>query len=178
MSQISKEVLNSIFNGESSIMDIDFTPLVWEDKFLIELLKWYEKRVRTIYKKEPSYRNKSYYEQFARVLYWAVVVKYIDDDNDLINVFEYFFGSGEYNIDATKLIYLYRSIVKKIGPQDYKHKDHDVIGLFTDKWASWQKAKLFNNLWFKTTISDYYYNCIPIFPGSEERKKYCIDCDI
>lgn len=128
VNQISIE---KVFLEERFFQDSNIKLESWKDEFIIELLNWYNDKLRTLrMRKGTGCINewKQYYQQIVRMLYYAVVKLNIRDKISLKNVFEYFFEVEDDDpyrndpdmISAEKLLNVYFYIVKKIGKKSYE----------------------------------------------------------
>ena len=102
VSTVNKEIIEMILNREMKITDFDFEePLnTWHDAFIVELLKWFNKKIEQMpeFKRDVRNRDKdwiehwtNYYEQYVRILYYFVVYKNIQDSDVLSKIFRYLF---------------------------------------------------------------------------------------
>ena len=102
VSCVNKEIIEMILNRAMKITDFDFEePLnTWHDAFIVELLKWFNKKIEQMpeFKRDVRNRDKdwiehwtNYYEQYVRILYYFVVYKNIQDSDVLSKIFRYLF---------------------------------------------------------------------------------------
>ena len=102
VSCVNKEIIEMILTREMKITDFDFEePLnTWHDAFIVELLKWFNKKIEQMpeFKRDVRNRDKdwiehwtNYYEQYVRILYYFVVYKNIQDSDVLSKIFRYLF---------------------------------------------------------------------------------------
>ena len=76
---VSTEIIEKILSREMKVTDFDYMIFTWQDSFIIELLRWFDKKIneipeRKIDKRDPDnfYHWKTYYEQYIRIFYNTV----------------------------------------------------------------------------------------------------------
>ena len=148
VSCVNKEIIEMILNREMKFTDFNFKPETWYDAFIVELLKWYDNKIKIISKKYEHYQelfddSKIYYEQLVRILYYFVIYMNIQDYKQLYNNLRYLFSDDKddkYNDlhMLENLIELYKIIINNIPNLNkiYRNKEYiDVfIDVFIDKW--------------------------------------------
>ena len=148
VSTVNTKIIEMILNREMKFTDFNFKPDTWNDAFIVELLKWYDNKIKIISKKYEHYQelfdeNKIYYEQLVRILYYFVIYMNIQDYKQLYNNLRYLFSDDKddkYNDlhMLENLIELYKIIINNIPNLNkiYRNKEYiDVsIDVFIDKW--------------------------------------------
>ena len=95
---ISTEIIEKILSREMKVTDLDYMICTWQDGFIIELLRWFDKKIneipeRKIDKRDPDnfYHWKTYYEQYIRIFYYFVIYRGIQDPKELRKIFKFLF---------------------------------------------------------------------------------------
>ena len=181
VSTVNKKIIEMILNREMKVTDFNFEePLnTWHDAFILELLKWFDKKINDIPVRKHDLRDKdwlehwtSYYEQYVRILYYFVVYKNIQDSDDLKMIFVYLFpvdkDDNPYRndsdmISAEKLMKVYKYITHHISNELY------------NDYEDCENRKSINNLvglWNTENMKDKL-ECIVIetYKGSEIIKR-------
>ena len=155
---VNAKIIEMILSREKDAFDdFIFNPSTWEDAFIAELLKWIQRRYWDIPLKHHNFKDKNYdnnwktfYEQIARIIYYFVIYKNLQDSKQLIyNIFIYLFNNSNYSsynniinkllydnshkhhyyhdyddyemITSEKIIIVYNYVIKKIPHELYKH---------------------------------------------------------
>ena len=73
---ISTEIIEKILSREMKVTDLDYMIFTWQDAFIIELLRWFDKKINEIPERKINlldpdnfYHWKTYYEQYIRIFY-------------------------------------------------------------------------------------------------------------
>ena len=145
VSTVNKIIIESILKRELKFDDFNFEPSTWHDAFIVELLKWFDKKIKIAYKKYehmPDWfdESKIFYEQNVRFLYYFVVYMNIQDSNQLSNIFNYLF-TDENSIDkhhnphisSEFLIELYNFVINNIPNLKKDYRDREYIDVLIDK---------------------------------------------
>ena len=100
ISCVNVNIIEMILKRELKFTDLKFEEpyKTWHDAFIIELLKWFDKKIEQMPERKYDRRDKDwlehwsiYYEQYVRILYYFVVYKNIQDSDDLRMIFVYLF---------------------------------------------------------------------------------------
>ena len=144
VSTVNKKIIEMILNREMKFTDFNFKPDTWYDAFIVELLKWYDNKIKIISKKYEHYQelfddSKIYYEQLVRILYYFVIYMNIQDYKQLYNNLRYLFideKDDKHNDPKMlkNLIELYEIIIKDIPNLKKDYRDNEYIDVFIDKW--------------------------------------------
>ena len=57
VSTVNKKIIEMILNREMKFTDFNFKPDTWNDAFIVELLKWYDNKIKIISKKYEHYQE-------------------------------------------------------------------------------------------------------------------------
>ena len=158
VSCVNKEIIEMILNREMKITDFDFEePLnTWHDAFIVELLKWFNKKIEQMpeFKRDVRNRDKdwiehwtNYYEQYVRILYYFVVYKNIQDSDVLSKIFRYLFlvnkDDNPYRdyydmISSEKLMKVYKYLIMytpnlKKDSEERECLDNVLVGIWNNK---------------------------------------------
>ena len=162
VSTVNKKIIEMILNREMKVTDFNFEePLnTWHDAFILELLKWFDKKINDIPVRKHDLRDKdwlehwtSYYEQYVRILYYFVVYKNIQDSDDLKMIFVYLFpvdkDDNPYRndsdmISAEKLIKVYKYLI--MYTPDLKKDNKERECLDNVLIGRWNNEKMKNKL--------------------------------
>ena len=163
VSTVNKEIIEMILNREMKVTDFNFEePLyTWHDAFIVELLKWFDKKINDIPVRKHDLRDKdwlehwtSYYEQYVRILYYFVVYKNIQDSDNLKMIFVYLFpvdkDDNPYRndsdmISAEKLMKVYNYLFRKISNYSNElkyNKDHVCEGYIVPLVGIWNTEEM------------------------------------
>ena len=115
VSKINVETFKNILSLKKKFTDFNFEISTWEDGFILELLKWFDNKIKQISNlNEIAFEYwKDYYEQIVRVLYYFVVYKDIQDSKELYDFFSYlFFHQRRSHIDK-ELMSVYNYLINK-----------------------------------------------------------------
>ena len=184
------QIIEMIISREIKFTDFIFKPSFWEDEFVVELLKWYDKEIEDIPLKDGNYDNwKTYYEQIVRILYYFVVyLKLYESEQLVMKIFDYLFSvdkddnsKNDYDIiSSEKLIDVYNEIrghilkYKYIKMQDFfknlfKEKPEILIG----KWKNekmenkFNKIKIYRSIVTNTVFREIYIDDDEIIQSDE-----------
>ena len=185
-------VVTMFLEGDYSFTDFHFVTECWKDDFILELLRWYDIKVKLIRRRkgEDNYPEwKQYYEQIVRILYYTVINRNIRDKISLKNIFRYFFEVEDDDpyrddpdmISAEKLLKIYFYIVKKIGKKSYKKKDHnnyEKLYPFVGRWDNEMIKELYDHLSI-VKENGIIVDCYPLWEcdGEEEEESVTEDLE-
>ena len=182
---LNKTAIEKILEDGRFFQDSNIRIDSWRDEFVIELLKWYDEKVRMIRtskKKANNYNEwKQYYEQVVRILYHVVVKLNIRDNLSLGNIFRYFFevDDSPYRADpdiisAEKLLNIYFFIVEKLSGKPYKkYKVYDEIHPFVGRWDNVIMRDLADHLMINYVCENgKILYCTPIYRDDDEDEQY------
>ena len=176
---ISTEIIEKILSREMKVTDLDYMIFTWQDSFIIELLRWFDKKIneipeRKIDKRDPDnfYHWKTYYEQYIRIFYYFVIYRGIQDPKELRKIFKFLFTVNKKDnpyrnnydmISAEKLMKVYKYITHHISNELY------------NDYEDCENRKSINNLvglWNTENMKDKL-ECIVIetYKGSEIIKR-------
>ena len=176
---VSTEIIEKILSREMKVTDLDYMIFTWQDAFILELLKWFDKKIneipeRKIDKRDPDnfYHWKTYYEQYIRIFYYFVIYRGIQDPKELRKIFKFLFTvnkkdnpyRNDYDmISAEKLMKVYKYITHHISNELY------------NDYEDCENRKSINNLvglWNTENMKDKL-ECIVIetYKGSEIIKR-------
>lgn len=120
---VPKEIVELVLSRKIKFINIRFNPSDWNNRFIVELLRWYDQKVELIPSRKQNDHEqwKQYYEQIVRSLYYAVVEHSLHRFNELKIYFRYFFYiedddpyRNDYDmISPEKLIKVYKYILTK-----------------------------------------------------------------
>ena len=187
VNQISIE---KVFLEERFFQDSNIKLESWKDEFIIELLNWYNDKLRTLrMRKGTDCINewKQYYQQIVRILYYVVIKLNIRDNISLKNVFRYFFEVEDDDpyrndpdmISAEKLLNVYNYLVKKISNKKYNEewpKNYEIIYPFVGRWDNEIMKDMYDHL-FVTSENGMIVHSIPHL-GEEGRREEEDDEDL
>ena len=136
VSKINVETIKKILSLKKKFTDFNFEISTWEDGFILELLKWFDNKIKQISNlNEIAFEYwKDYYEQIVRVLYYFVVYKDIQDSKELYDIFSYlFFHQKRSHIDK-ELMSVYNYLINKTP--NYLEKSFQVneIDVLIGRW--------------------------------------------
>ena len=183
ISTVPDKIVEMILSREMEFIDFNFNPSTWEDAFVVELLRWYDIKIKIIpdRKCDSSINWETYYEQIVRILYYYVKYLCIKDYDKLYKIFRYLFSDDKNDnpyrnsydmISAEKLMKVYKYLFIKVS--DYSNelkynKDHVCEGYIAPLVGIWNteemKIKLGHH--FKINKNDRIYNC----NNSDEKTK-------
>ena len=183
-------VINMFLEGDHSFDDFHFVGECWKDDFIIELLRWYDGKVKSIWHRKGEDNKeewKQYYQQIVRMLYYAVIKLNLFNKISLKNVFEYFFEVEDDDpyrndpdmISAEKLLNVYNYLVKKISNKKYNEewpKNYEIIYPFVGRWDNEIMKDMYDHL-FVTSENGMIVHSIPHL-GEEGRREEEDDEDL
>ena len=129
ISTVNTKIIEMILKRKLKVTDLNFEEpyKTWHDAFIVELLKWFDKKIEAMPERKRDLRDKDwlehwtiYYEQIVRILYYFVVYKNIQDSDDLRMIFVYLFpvdkDDSPYRndsdmISSEKLIKVYKYLI-------------------------------------------------------------------
>ena len=132
---VSTEIIEKILSREMKVTDLDYMIFTWQDAFIIELLKWFDKKINEIPERKINlldpdnfYHWKTYYEQYIRIFYYFVIYRGIQDPKELRKIFKFLFTVNK-NVDpywnhyemisAEKLMKVYNVLTRHISNELY-----------------------------------------------------------
>ena len=175
-----------------SFNDLCFVSRCWKDDFIVELLRWYDIKVKLIRHRKGGEHAcfkewKQYYQQIVRMLYYAVVIFNIRQITPLKEFFRYFFEVEDDDpyrndpdmISAEKLLNVYNYLVKKISNKKYNEewpKNYEIIYPFVGRWDNEIMKDMYDHL-FVTSENGMIVHSIPHL-GEEGRREEEDDEDL
>ena len=158
---VSTEIIEKILSREMKVTDLDYMIFTWQDAFILELLKWFDKKIneipeRKIDKRDPDnfYHWKTYYEQYIRIFYYFVIYRGIQDPKELRKIFKFLFTvnkkdnpyRNDYDmISAEKLMKVYNYLFRKISNYSNElkyNKDHVCEGYIVPLVGIWNTEEM------------------------------------
>ena len=164
VSTVNKKIIEMILNREMKVTDFNFEePLnTWHDAFIVELLKWFDKKIneipeRKIDKRDPDnfYHWKTYYEQIVRIFYNIIIVKNIQDSKQLNKIFSYLFSVDKNDnpyrdsfdiISSEKLMNIYEYLIKNTGGLKEYSPDREYIDVLIGRWNTKEMKNKLDNI--------------------------------
>ena len=148
---VSTEIIEKILSREMKVTDLDYMIFTWQDAFILELLKWFDKKIneipeRKIDKRDPDnfYHWKTYYEQYIRIFYYFVIYRGIQDPKELRKIFKFLFTvnkkdnpyRNDYDmISAEKLIKVYEHLIMYTPHLKKNNKERECLdNVFVGRW--------------------------------------------
>ena len=136
ISTVPDKIVEMILSREMEFIDFNFNPSTWEDAFVVELLRWYDIKIKIIpdRKCDSSINWKTFYEQIVRILYYYVKYLGIKDYDKLYKIFKYLFSvdkndnsyRNDYDmISAEKLMNVYNYLSRKVSDYSIKLNIYD-----------------------------------------------------
>ena len=161
ISTVPDKIIEMILRREMEFTDFNFDPSTWEDAFVVELLRWYDIKIKVMpdRKRDSSinwyYNWRTYYEQIVRILYYYVKYLGIKNYNKLYKIFRYVFTvdkndnpyRNDYDmISAEKLMkvynYLFRKVSNKFNELNIHNKDHVCEGYIFPLVGIWNTEEM------------------------------------
>lgn len=144
VSKINVETFKNILSLKKKFTDFNFEISTWEDGFILELLKWFDNKIKQISNlNEIAFEYwKDYYEQIVRVLYYFVVYKDIKDSKQLSKIFSYLFSidnsyKNNYNtISSEKLMNVYNYLINHTPNLKEQSQDREYIDVLIGSWKT------------------------------------------
>ena len=136
ISTVPDKIVEMILSREMEFIDFNFNPSTWEDAFVVELLRWYDIKIKIISdrKCDSSINWKTFYGQIVRILYYYVKYLGIKDNDKLYKIFKYLFtvdkNDNPYRdsydmISAEKLMNVYNYLSRKVSDYSIKLNIYD-----------------------------------------------------
>ena len=137
ISTVPDKIVEMILSREMEFINFNFVkPSKWEDAFVVELLRWYDIKIKIISdrKCDSSINWKTFYEQIVRILYYYVKYLGIKDYDKLYKIFKYLFSvdkndnpyRNDYDmISAEKLMNVYNYLSRKVSDYSIKLNIYD-----------------------------------------------------
>ena len=152
VSKINVETIKKILSLKKKFTDFNFEISTWEDGFILELLKWFDNKIKQISNlNEIAFEYwKDYYEQIVRILYYFVVYKDIQDSKYLYDIFSYLFFNITtrrwYHIDSKELMSVYNYLINKTP--NYLEKSFQVneIDVLIGRWNNEKTRNRLENI--------------------------------
>ena len=157
ISTVPDKIIEMILRREMEFIDFNFDkPSKWEDAFVVELLRWYDIKIKIIpdRKCDSSINWETYYEQIVRILYYYVKYLGIKDYDKLYKIFRYLFtvdkNDNPYRnsydmISAEKLMKVYNYLFIKVSDYSNKlkyNKDHVCEGYIVPLVGIWNTEEM------------------------------------
>ena len=159
ISTVPDKIVEMILSREMEFNDFNFKPSKWEDVFVVELLRWYDTKIKIMpdIKRDSSinwyYNWKTYYEQFVRIFYYYVKRSGIKDYDNLYKIFRYLFSVDKNDnpyrdsydmISAEKLMNVYNYLSRKVSDYSIKSNiyDKDYEGYIVPLVGIWRTEEM------------------------------------
>ena len=161
ISTVPDKIIEMILRREMEFTDFNFDPSTWEDAFVVELLRWYDIKIKIMPDRKRNsninwyYNWKTFYEQIVRILYYYVKYLGIKDCDKLYKIFRYVFTidkndnpyRNDYDmISAEKLMkvynYLFRKVSNKFNELNIHNKDHVCEGYIFPLVGIWNTEEM------------------------------------
>ena len=157
ISTVPDKIVEMILSREMEFINFNFDkPSKWEDAFVVELLRWYDIKIKIIpdRKCDSSINWETYYEQIVRILYYYVKYLGIKDYDKLYKIFRYLFtvdkNDNPYRnsydmISAEKLMKVYNYLFIKVSDYFNKlkyNKDHVCEGYIVPLVGIWNTEEM------------------------------------
>ena len=157
ISTVPDKIVEMILSREMEFINFNFDkPSKWEDAFVVELLRWYDIKIKIIpdRKCDSSINWKTFYEQIVRILYYYVKYLGIKDYDKLYKIFRYLFtvdkNDNPYRnsydmISAEKLMKVYNYLFIKVSDYFNKlkyNKDHVCEGYIVPLVGIWNTEEM------------------------------------
>ena len=157
ISTVPDKIVEMILSREMEFIDFNFNPSTWEDAFVVELLRWYDIKIKIIpdRKCDSSINWETYYEQIVRIFYNIVIVKNIQDSKQLNKIFSYLFSVDNNDnpyrdsfdiISSEKLMNIYEYLIKNTGGLKEYSPDRDYIDVLIGRWNTKEMKNKLDNI--------------------------------